>query len=98
MLSAQLSAMVNGGALGYAAINDLMAEADTELGAHAITRDGSAYRSYQQALKNALDRGNNNLNFVTARSRSRRSNHQGNTGSGNGGGAHLGPLLLKALR
>jgi hypothetical protein len=50
--------------LGYATINGLMNEANTELGAHAVTKDGSPYRSYQQALKNALDKGNNNLNFV----------------------------------
>jgi hypothetical protein len=26
--------------------------------------DGSPYRAYQQALKNALDKANNNLTFV----------------------------------
>jgi hypothetical protein len=50
--------------LGYANITNLMGEANTELGMHAVTKDGSPYRSYQQALKNALDKANNNLNFV----------------------------------
>ena len=41
-----------------------MAEANTELGLHGLTTDGSPYRSYQESLKNALDAANNNLNFV----------------------------------
>jgi hypothetical protein len=44
--------------LGYTTINDLMAEADTELGLHGVTKDGNQYRPYQQVLKNAPDRGN----------------------------------------
>jgi len=53
-------------ALGFATVNAVMAEANTELGAHGVATDGSAFRSYQEALKNALDRANNNLNFVQA--------------------------------
>lgn len=49
---------------GFATVNDVMNEANTELGLHGLTKMGSPYRSYQEALKNALDRGNNNLNFV----------------------------------
>jgi hypothetical protein len=49
---------------GYATIADLMAEANTELGLHPLTTSGSPYRAYQEALKTALDRANNNLNFV----------------------------------
>lgn len=49
---------------GYATVNDLMAEANTELGLHGSTLSGSPYRAYQEALKTALDRANNNLNFV----------------------------------
>jgi hypothetical protein len=49
---------------GFATVNSVMTEANTELGVHGLTKDGSPYRSYQEALKNALDRGNNNLNFV----------------------------------
>jgi hypothetical protein len=67
---------VNGGALiyapgttsanvnGFATVNAVMAEANTELGAHGLVLSGSPYRSYQEALKNALDNANNNLTFV----------------------------------
>jgi hypothetical protein len=69
--------LVNGGALiyapgaqgavnGFMTVSALMAEANTELGLHGSTFDGSEFRSYQEALKNALDKGNNNLNFVQA--------------------------------
>ena len=51
---------------GFLTVNALMAEANTELGVHGSTPDGSPYRSYQESLKNALDNGNNNLNFVQA--------------------------------
>lgn len=49
---------------GFATVNAVMAEANTELGAHGLTLSGSPYRSYQEALKNALDNANNNLTFV----------------------------------
>jgi hypothetical protein len=52
--------------LGFATVNAVMAEANAELGANGLTPSGSAYRSHQEALKNALDRANNNLNFVQA--------------------------------
>jgi len=39
-------------------------EASASLGANGSTLYGSPARSYQEALKNALDAGNNNLNFV----------------------------------
>jgi hypothetical protein len=51
---------------GFLTVNALMAEANTELGLHGFTPDGSPYRSYQESLKNGLDQGNNNLNFVQA--------------------------------
>jgi hypothetical protein len=51
-------------ALGFATVYDVMAEANTELGLHPLTLSGSPYRAYQEALKNALDRANNNLSFV----------------------------------
>jgi hypothetical protein len=44
----------------------VMAEANTELGVHPTAYDGSPWRSYQAALKNALDKANNSLNFVQA--------------------------------
>jgi len=49
---------------GFATVNAVMAEANTELGLHGQTFSGSPYRSYQEALKNALDNANNNLTFV----------------------------------
>lgn len=50
---------------GIISIGDLMAAANTELGLHPNTVSGSPYRAYQEALKTALDRANNNLNFVS---------------------------------
>jgi hypothetical protein len=52
--------------LGFAKVNDVMTEANNELGPHGLTLSGSPFRSYQEALKNALDKANNNLNFVQA--------------------------------
>jgi hypothetical protein len=51
---------------GLATVSSVMAEANIELGLHGSTLAGSAYRGYQEALKNALDRANNNLSFVQA--------------------------------
>jgi len=53
-------------ALGFATVNAVMAEANAELGLHGLTLSGSPDRAYQEALKNALDKANNNLNFVQA--------------------------------
>jgi hypothetical protein len=53
--------------LGFATVNAIVAEANAELFLHGLTTSGgaqSAFRSYQEALKNALDKANNNLNFV----------------------------------
>lgn len=50
--------------LGFATLNAVMGEANTELGAHGTTPSGSPYRSYQEALKNAFDDAANNKNFV----------------------------------
>jgi hypothetical protein len=52
--------------LGFATVNAVMAEADASLGANGLTVASGATRTYQEALKNALDRANNNLNFVQA--------------------------------
>jgi hypothetical protein len=49
---------------GFATVNAVMAEANTELGVHGTAYSGDAWRSYQEALKNALDNANNNLTFV----------------------------------
>jgi hypothetical protein len=51
-------------ALGYATVDAVMAEANTELGLNGNTVSPHPKRSYQEALKNALDKANNNLTFV----------------------------------
>jgi hypothetical protein len=51
-------------ALGFATVGAIMTEANTELGLHGLVLSGSAFRAYQEALKNALDNANNNLNFL----------------------------------
>jgi len=48
---------------GYASVNAILAEANASLGANGSTTAGPE-RTHQEALKNALDAGNNNLNFV----------------------------------
>ncbi len=78
MLSAQLAAMhcnvlvgfvnpncvANGGTLGNITIANLMQQAITSLCAHPYTPSGSPFRAAQEALKTALDRANNNLNWL----------------------------------
>jgi hypothetical protein len=52
---------------GYITVNALMSEANMELGLHGTALSGDAWRSYQEGLKNALDRGNNDQNvFIQA--------------------------------
>ena len=41
-----------------------MAEADASLASNPVTKTAGATRTYQEALKSALDKANNNLNFV----------------------------------
>lgn len=53
--------------LGFIKITDLTVAANSELLAHGLTLSGNASRGYQEALKNALDSANNNLNFAQAR-------------------------------
>jgi hypothetical protein len=48
----------------YISINDLLALANTALCNDGYTPSGDANRATQEAIKNALDRANNNLNFV----------------------------------
>lgn len=50
----------------YISINDLIAAANAALGADGYTPSGDPNRAYQECLKIALDKGNNNLNFVQA--------------------------------
>jgi hypothetical protein len=49
---------------GFATVNALLTEANTELGLHGYVVAAGATRTYQEALKNAFDKANNNLNFV----------------------------------
>jgi hypothetical protein len=53
-----------GGTLGFATVSDVMAEADASLATYGNTVAGNAERPHQEALKTALDKANNNLNFV----------------------------------
>lgn len=65
---------VNGGQLIYApgtggpsdfkTVNAVIALANASLGTDGLVLAGHPQRAYQEALKNALDRANNNLNFV----------------------------------
>lgn len=49
---------------GFATVDAVMDEANDELGLHGYTPAGNPYRSYQEALKDALDNANNNQTFV----------------------------------
>ena len=51
-------------ALGFAKVGDVIVEANLSLGASPLTIQTTSTRSYQEALKNALDNANNNRNFV----------------------------------
>ena len=51
---------------GFASVNTILNAANTELGLHGFVLSGNSFRTYQENLKNALDRANNNLNFVQA--------------------------------
>jgi len=68
-----LNGKVSGSAIVYApgtggsdfkSVCTLMGLANTELGLHGSVLSGSSFRAYQEALKNALDRANNDQNFV----------------------------------
>jgi hypothetical protein len=49
---------------GFATVGAIINEANAELGLHGYTVALNATRTYQEALKNALDKANNNLNFL----------------------------------
>jgi hypothetical protein len=49
---------------GFATVNDLMAEANAELGVHGLVLGGSPAREYQEMLKDALEGANANETFV----------------------------------
>lgn len=52
------------GSHGFAALDDLVAEANALLGLHEFVAGGHPARSHMEALKNAFDRANNNKNFL----------------------------------
>lgn len=52
--------------LGFATVGAVVAEAEAELCAHPTSFAGDARRAYQEALKNALDKADNNLILVQA--------------------------------
>jgi hypothetical protein len=54
----------NANALGFATVNSVMTDANNDLGLDGETLSGDPNRSHQEALKNALDNANDNLNFV----------------------------------
>lgn len=56
--------MVDGGSLGNLTIADLISAAVSSLCAHPYTPAGHPQRAAQEALKTALDRANNNLNWL----------------------------------
>jgi hypothetical protein len=49
---------------GFATVASVMAEANADLGINLTTVKAGPLRTHQEALKIALDKGNNNLNFV----------------------------------
>ncbi len=51
-------------AAGFATVAAIIAEADAALAADGYTPSGDPNRTYQEALKSALDDANNNLTFV----------------------------------
>lgn len=51
-------------AAGFASIGELMSEANADLGTHGTALAADSWRPYQEAIKNALDAANNNVNFV----------------------------------
>lgn len=63
---ALIGSPANETALGFITIGDLMSAADAALGLNGLVLADHPARAYQEALKNALDAGNNNLNFVQA--------------------------------
>jgi hypothetical protein len=58
------SCMINDPQLGMRTIGSVVADAILSLLSDPYTPSGSAQRGYQEQLKNALDRANNNLNWM----------------------------------
>ena len=51
-------------AAGFATVNAVVTEANTELGLHGLTKSGSPFRAYQSALGDALFNANEKSTFV----------------------------------
>jgi hypothetical protein len=49
---------------GFATVGAIMTEANNDLATNGLTVTSNAIRTHQEALKNAFDKANNNLNFV----------------------------------
>ncbi len=64
LIHAPGTASANG--LGFASVGAVIAESEAELRNHATAFSGDSWRTYQEALKNALDNANNNKTFVQA--------------------------------
>jgi hypothetical protein len=58
------SMLIQAPPLGYPTVAALMGAANTALASDGVVLSGSPVRAYQEALKTALDRGNNDLAFV----------------------------------
>ncbi|MGZ5526864.1 MAG: hypothetical protein ACXWFF_17810 [Methylomonas sp.] len=65
----QAPGMTNPGPTDFVSVNELISRAQVELNTqgHTVTLSGNPNRSYQEALKNALDWANNNLTFVQSK-------------------------------
>ena len=62
--SAIIYAPGTGGTSDFKTVCDVMSRANAELGLHGLVLSGNPNRALQEALKNALDRANNDQNFV----------------------------------
>ena len=51
-------------AAGFVTVNDLMNEANVELGLHGLVTGGTPFRVYQTALRDGLLNANGNKTFV----------------------------------
>jgi len=51
-------------AAGFATVNDVMKEANVELGSHGLVPGGTPFRAYQAALQDDLSNANGNQTFV----------------------------------
>jgi 6-phosphogluconolactonase (cycloisomerase 2 family) len=55
---------VSANAAGFATVNDVMNEANAELGLHGLTTSGTPFRAYQTVLRDAMLNANGDKTFV----------------------------------